>query len=1136
MLKHSDTIQKLNLDSKLSLIADGNTLFTHGNAKAGIPPVPTASWEELNKAEGYIYPPLSTLANSWNTELLGQTSADMAARAKKRGAKMMFTPEIRVKSNPYASGISEDPYFVRACVFNVVNSIKEAALVPCLTGMAIDENDISFLDKKMDMRTVREYFFSPYKVLSAIGEGIAAKVSYSKLEGSYELANSDVLGNMLKSIAENKGLFLIGSGADAQSVVKSAASHTLLLDGKASALRQALVNYDYIKEAMNTGDASGCDLDAACRENTAISYEAIDEAVDYLIDFAGFCNSLPQVSNAPADDLAPVAAEESVVLLKNNEALPLKRKCRVAIVGDPAFGKAYGESFIDFFAENGGFELVGCARGYNNADDRNERLLDEACALAKKADVVLVFLGLDKKREEASLKSGCVKLPANRIALVDGLTRASQKVIGVLTNGSQFDMAFDEKLSAVLVAPLDSAYANEALTKILMGVSCPSGRLANSYYDDTDAFFTKIKSYKNSDRLKIGGMIGYRYYDTASETAKYPFGFGLSYTAFTYSGLSVTSDCVEVTVKNAGRHDGAEVVQLYIGKIDSHVIRPFKELKNFIKIFLRAGESRTVKFKINPKLLAVYDETRHKNVTEDGDYMVYVGSSVKDIRLIGRLRLEGTEISRDNKNVSDYLLTTSNVLTDGYTFKDVRAASKRGKRHVAAGLIGIIISLMAGGALTALEYLGVFEGINFLKGVRLDYFDINASNLFMLSVAAVALVFLGFFITLFVGVAKRRRALKRAVTVRMRGAAVENQPEHPFEVLFDEQFAEQEKPVVRRRAEATREEEPDEEQEALKYFDNSLTLPVAGSQLASYCTARGIQLDAVSAAKLLSAMASSRSVFVKCAVPELFPKFIDILSSYFGSSAFIDEYTSQQGFEELLVNGEGPSALARAVAEAAENRQSVHIAAMTGVKLSAVRKFFSPLLKYVLSPEAGCTVKYGYDKRLTVTPNVWFLFGFDDFSAISAEDTFILSSAAVIEINPVACAQSAGSGEVRFLSYYQLVRLAAVVAEEYPMDEDKCWKKIDRLEKFVRSHATYRIGNKIWLRAEKFASSLIACGGSQGEALDGTVAAILLPAVLCTLPGRLNSAEENLSSALENILGEDNVSECKKILKLFPTV
>ena len=138
----------------------------------------------------------------------------------------------------------------------------------------------------------------------------------------------------------------------------------------------------------------------------------------------------------------------------------------------------------------------------------------------------------------------------------------------------------------------------------------------------------------------------------------------------------------------------------------------------------------------------------------------------------------------------------------------------------------------------------------------------------------------------------------------------------------------------------------------------------------------------------------------------------------------------------------------------------------------------------------------------------------------------------MIDIDILPCQPSAAASEVRFVSYYQLVRLAAEIADKYPMDEDKCWKKIDKFEKFVKGNATYRIGNKIWLRAEKFASATIACGAEQSEALDGTVASILLPAVITTLGGRLNSGEESVS-LLEGVLGEDSVTECKKILASF---
>lgn len=1120
MIKNPEILKKLNIDEKISLVADANTLFMQGNAKAGIRRVNTASWEEVNVAEGNIYPAFGALVNSWNSELISDVAADIALRAKKNSVNLLFTPELRVKSNPYVNGVSEDPYFVRSCIYNLIKAIKSAGVEPCVTGCYIKNSDVRYLDTKMDLRTVREYFFNPYKAVSAFEDGVVTMTSYTKLSGSYAEANTSILSNMLSTIAEKRNGFVVSGECDGDLNAEGAMKHAVSVGGNPSALKQAVLNYNYIKEAMTTGDASGTDMEAACQSYSAVSDEMLGEAVERVVRFSEFVNADKQVTaTEKGDRLALSAAIEAIVLLKNRDGLlPLKRK-KVAIIGDPAFDNGFAE-FFSANCGNEGVEVVGTARGYSLSGDRNETLLAEARAVAKTADVVLLFLGLDKKREEQLGYSERVKFPANRLALADALTKENKNVVAVITTNCQIDAGFDDNMSATLIAPLDCKNSNEALTEILLGVSNPSGKLASTYYADTDKYFTKIKNYKNSGRIKVGGFIGYRYYDAAGSGAKYPFGHGLSYTDFEYSNAVVTPETVEVTVRNIGGYAGSEVVQLYIGKTGTSVIRPLKELKDYKKVFLRPGESKVVKFRISGKLLAVYDEQKKRNITEDGWYEVYIGSSVSDVRIEGKIKVEGEAVCRDFKKHSDYFLNMSNVLTEGYTLKNVKLSGKKGKPQMLAGLIGAGLCALVTCILVALNALGVFDNI----WRDTNILGLNDNKFLAVSGLSLLTVFLAFAVVFIAGAVMRKNAKLMAATVKTREPELKNQPQNPFEILFNEEFGDDE-PEDEVKPAAV--EVFDEEQEALKYIDGTLTLKTACAQLLAYSKSCGVNMDTVTAAKLLAAFASSRLILLRSRNAPLLPELIKVLSGFFCTESYIDEFKNFKTFDGFFANN-----CASAVRSASELRQNVHIAGLTGVDVRAVRSFFMPLLKYVASPSSECRIKYGYDKTLAVPPNVWFVFGLDN-SKPGADDAFILGSAAYVDVNIGKCAPAAEKAGIRFFSYYQLRNISDSLADKFPLDEDKGWKKIDKLEKYVNARSPYRIGNKLWLRAEKFASAILACGGGNKDALDCLTASIFLPAIICQTNGKLAAADESFAGVLDGIFGEDNVQEIKKVLNGF---
>lgn len=183
------------------------------------------------------------------------------------------------------------------------------------------------------------------------------------------------------------------------------------------------------------------------------------------------------------------------------------------------------------------------------------------------------------------------------------------------------------------------------MLNILTGKVNPSGKLNETYpvkYEDTPAY-ANFPSVRRNSEYRESLYIGYRYYDTADVPVKYPFGYGLSYTTFAYSDIAADKDGVTFTLENTGKYDGAEAVQMYVGLSDAKVFRPKKELKGFAKVFLKAGEKKTVHIAFDDKTFRYWNVKTDRWEEEGGSYTIMIGTSSADIRLTALVERTGTQ-------------------------------------------------------------------------------------------------------------------------------------------------------------------------------------------------------------------------------------------------------------------------------------------------------------------------------------------------------------------------------------------------------------------------------------------------------------------------------------------------------------
>ena len=303
-------------------------------------------------------------------------------------------------------------------------------------------------------------------------------------------------------------------------------------------------------------------------------------------------------------------------------------------------GKSYSIK-VEFY-ENGGGAVA--KLGWQKP---GVNIMTEAIALAKNSDAVILCVGNSFMQESEGFDRPDLNLPEGQEDLVKAISAANPKTVVVLTNGQPLLMEnWIGKVPAVVESWFGGQEGGHAVADILFGDANPSGKLTVTFpkkWEDSPSFGNYPGKNGEVDYAE-GIYVGYRYYETKNVEPLFPFGFGLSYTTYEYSNLKInkTGDQtfeVSFTVKNSGKRDGSEVVQLYVHDVESSVDRPVRELKSFSKVALKAGEEKTITMKLNAGAFSFYDESKKSFVAEPGEFEIQVGASVKDIRLKEKITL-----------------------------------------------------------------------------------------------------------------------------------------------------------------------------------------------------------------------------------------------------------------------------------------------------------------------------------------------------------------------------------------------------------------------------------------------------------------------------------------------------------------
>lgn len=686
-MKYKDLIKKMTLEEKASLMSGKDFWQTMDIERLGIKNMfladgPHGIRKQAEAADhlglnasipATCFPTAATVANSWNEEL-GEIIGDyLGKEAVAQKVNVLLGPGINMKRNPLAGRnfeyFSEDPYLAGKMAAGMIRGIQSHGISACVKHFAVNnqEERRMSIDTVVDERTLREIYLTAFEIAIKEGKTKTVMSAYNMLNGTYTNENIHLMREILRDEWKYDGVVVTDWGGSNDRVAGLIAGNELEMPTTAGETNQEII------QAIKSG---------------RLKEEILDECVDRLLDLMFvteevFENPQKDFNRKEHHQIAQKTAEESIVLLKNDDnILPLKKGKKVAVIGDFAQNARYqgaGSSIVNptilehtlECLEESEITSIGFEPGFERYGKRNQKKIDRACALAKDADVILIYIGLDEATEAEGLDRQSMKIPDNQIELLDALYKVNSNIVVVLSCGAAVEMPWINKVKGLLHGYLAGQAGARAILRVLSGDVNPSGKLAETYplrYEDTPSYYN-FPGKEVSVEYREGIYIGYRYYDSANVNVLFPFGYGLSYTTFEYSDIQVAQDRVTFTIKNTGKFDGMEVAQLYVGCKSQEIFRPKKELKGFTKVFIRAGEAKTVTIPFDDKTFRYFNVKTNKWEIEEADYQIMIGASSTDIRLTDALFQEGTgaPIPYDKANLPSYYSgKTNNVSVEEF--------------------------------------------------------------------------------------------------------------------------------------------------------------------------------------------------------------------------------------------------------------------------------------------------------------------------------------------------------------------------------------------------------------------------------------------------------------------------------------
>ena len=630
--KIKDLIAKMTLEEKAAMCSGADFWHTESCERLGIPASmvsdgPHGLRKQDDKADhlgvnesikAVCFPAGCGTAASFNRDLLYHMGETLGNECQAEGVSVILGPAVNIKRSPLCGRnfeyYSEDPLVASEIAGSLIRGVQSKHVGTSLKHFLANNQETRRMsvNEIIDERTLNEIYLAAFEGAVKKAKPWTVMCSYNRINGTYAAAHHKYLTETLRDKWGFDGYVMSDWGAVNDRVEDLKAGLDLEMPSSMG------VNDQLIVEAVQNG---------------TLEEQVLDTAVERILNIVYRYNEnrdTEAVFDLDHDhEVAKKVAEETIVLLKNENVLPLTEGEEIAFIGKYAKKPRYqggGSSHINSHkitgaldaAEAAGNTHIVYAQGFDDKEDKmDEVLLAEAVETAKKAKVAVIFAGLPDAFESEGFDRKHMRMPDCQNELIERVAAVQPNTIVVLHNGAPVEMPWADRVKGILEAYLGGQAVGGAEYDILFGKVNPSAKLPETFPKQLEDNPSYLAGFGEGDHVEYreGIFVGYRYYDKKKMDVLFPFGYGLSYTTFAYSNLCLDKKTmkdteeltVSVDVTNTGDRAGKEVVQLYVADKESTVIRPVKELRDFVKIELAPGETKTVTFTLGKRAFAYYD-------------------------------------------------------------------------------------------------------------------------------------------------------------------------------------------------------------------------------------------------------------------------------------------------------------------------------------------------------------------------------------------------------------------------------------------------------------------------------------------------------------------------------------------------
>ena len=658
-------LKEMSLEEKAAFCSGRDFWHTKAVERLGVPSVMMCDGPHgLRKQEGegdhlginksietVCYPTAAALASSFDRDVMKRLGEALGQECQAENVAMLLGPGLNIKRSPLCGRnfeyFSEDPYLAGEMGAAYVQALQSRGVAACAKHFACNNQETRRMSgsSEVDERTLHEIYLPAFEAVVKKGKTRSIMCAYNAVNGEFCAENKLLLTDILREKWGFDGFVVTDWGAVKGRAKGVAAGLDLEMPGGPTATGEEIL------EAVKNGELSEAELD-----------KAVLNLLRFVEDSLKQRNPDSVIDRDACRKLARELSGECAVLLKNDDVLPLRDGQKVAFIGEFAAKPRYqggGSSHINVPHAASAVETAGdsvvYARGYDaHSEETDTALLDEAVSAAKTAEVAVIFAGLPDAFESEGADREHMRLPKNQNELIKAVTAVNPNTVVVLHGGSPVELPWLDTVPAVLCMYLGGEQVGAAAVELLYGKVNPSGHLAETWpirLQDNPSYL----NFPGEDGVVTyaeGIFVGYRYYDKKEMPVNFPFGHGLSYTSFAYSNLRTDKEklsdqesvTVSVDVTNTGKVAGKAAVQLYVRDVESTVRRPVRELRDFAKVELQPGETKTLSFILDKRAYAYYEPKVHDFFVESGQFVLEIGESCRDIRLTKSIHVDGTTL------------------------------------------------------------------------------------------------------------------------------------------------------------------------------------------------------------------------------------------------------------------------------------------------------------------------------------------------------------------------------------------------------------------------------------------------------------------------------------------------------------